>query len=102
VGAAALEAIRQIYADVYFMGVTGVHAEAGLTTGDYEEAKIKLALSQQAAETYVMASGEKLGAASTYLIAPLNAVTGLVVDRSVPDETLRLYQDMGLVIRQTN
>ncbi|MEO1665377.1 MAG: DeoR/GlpR family DNA-binding transcription regulator [Chloroflexota bacterium] len=100
VGAAALEAIRQIYADVYFMGVTGVHAEAGLTTGDYEEAKIKLALSQQAAETYVMASGEKLGAASTYLIAPLNAVTGLVVDRSVPDETLRLYQDMGLAIRQ--
>ena len=45
VGAAAIEAISEIHADTYFMGVTGVHAKAGLTTGDYEEAAVKRALS---------------------------------------------------------
>ena len=33
-GAAAVEAAGQVRADVFFLGVTGIHAEAGLTTGD--------------------------------------------------------------------
>ena len=41
VGAAAIEAIARIRADTYFMGVTGVHPEVGLTTGDPEEAAVK-------------------------------------------------------------
>lgn len=44
VGAAAVEAMSHIRADIYFMGVTGVHPTAGLSTGDLEEAYIKRAL----------------------------------------------------------
>lgn len=44
VGAAAVEAMSHIRADLYFMGVTGVHPTAGLSTGDLEEAYIKRAL----------------------------------------------------------
>src|SRR5271154_447755 len=51
VGAAAIEAIAGIHADVFFMGVTGIHPKTGLTTGDYEEAAVKRALSHAAAET---------------------------------------------------
>jgi hypothetical protein len=40
VGSAALESISRINADLFFMGVTGVHPRAGFTTGDYEEAGI--------------------------------------------------------------
>lgn len=58
VGAAAMEALSHINADTYFMGVTGVHPQAGLTTGDLEEAYIKRALSEHAAETFVLASTE--------------------------------------------
>jgi Transcriptional regulators of sugar metabolism len=43
VGAALVEAASRIRADTYFMGVTGVHAEAGLSTGDLEEADVKRA-----------------------------------------------------------
>src|SRR5438874_2444267 len=45
IGATAIETIRQIHADIFFMGVTGIHPEAGLTTGDLEEAHIKRAFS---------------------------------------------------------
>jgi len=64
VGAAAVEAIGRIRADVYFMGVTGIHPQAGLSTGDLEEAHVKRALIRSAAETVVLASSEKLDAAS--------------------------------------
>ena len=98
VGAAAIEAISHIRADVYFMGVTGIHPQAGLSTGDLEEAYIKLALSRQSAETFVLASQEKLGAASPYIVAPLTDVSGLVVALSVPEETLFPYRQLGLSI----
>lgn len=64
VGAATIAAIGQIRADLYFMGVTGIHPEVGLSTGDFEEAQVKRALCRSAAETIVLASKEKLGAAS--------------------------------------
>ncbi len=98
VGAVALEAISHIRADLFFMGVTGVHPEAGLSTGDLEEAYIKRALCQQAAETFVLASEEKLGAASQYVIAGLSEVSGLIVERSVEEERLLPYQEAGLSI----
>lgn len=59
VGAAAIEGIENIHADLFFMGVTGIHPEAGLTTGDFEEACIKRAFSGRAAETVVLASRKR-------------------------------------------
>jgi DeoR/GlpR family transcriptional regulator of sugar metabolism len=41
---------------------------------------MKRALSSRAAETYVMASAEKLGAASAYRVLPLTDVGGIVTD----------------------
>ena len=98
VGTATTEALSHIRADLYFMGVTGVHLTAGLSTGDLEEAYIKRALSRQAAETWVLASTEKLGVASQYLISPLVEVSGLVIESRVSDEVIAPYQDSGLVI----
>jgi DeoR/GlpR family transcriptional regulator of sugar metabolism len=98
VGAAAIEAIQQIRADIYFMGVTGIHPEAGLSTGDYEEAHVKQALCRQAADTFVLASTEKLGAASQYVIASLNEVSGLIVESEVSEDLLTPYYTFGLSV----
>ena len=98
VGAAAAEAIARIRADTYFMGVTGVHPELGLTTGNLEEAAIKRALSHQAAETVVLASHEKLGAASPYLILPLPEIDALICEPGLSPELLEPYRRLGLTI----
>ena len=98
VGAATVEAIQRIRADTYFMGVTGIHPDVGLTTGDLEEAQIKRALSDSAAETIVLASAEKLGAASPYVIAPVGELSGLVTQRDVPREATAVYERMGIVV----
>ena len=79
-GAATAEAARTINADLFLLGVTGVHPEAGLTTGDADEAAIKRTLSRQAADTYVLASAEKIGAISPYQVLDLQSVAGIVTD----------------------
>lgn len=98
VGAGAVEEIKRIRADIYFMGVTGIHPEAGLSTGDLEEANIKRALMAASAETVVLASSEKLGSASAYLIAPIADVSMLVVADKVPSAALKPYRVRGIAI----
>lgn len=98
VGAAAIDAINHIRADLYFMGVTGIHPEAGLSTGDLEEAYVKYALCKRAAETIVLASHEKLGAASQYVITTLSDVSGIIVENSTPDDALLPFVELGLTI----
>jgi DeoR/GlpR family transcriptional regulator of sugar metabolism len=79
-GAAAVEAARGISAQVFLLGVTGVHPIHGLTTGDAEEAAMKRALARRAADTYALASVEKLGAVSRFEVLPLRDVAGIVTD----------------------
>lgn len=84
-GAATVEAASRISADLFFLGVTGVHPEAGLTTGDAEEAAMKRVLVGRAAETYVLGSAEKLGAASPYSIVSFGQVAGIITDSTDED-----------------
>lgn len=83
-GAIAAEAAHRVAADLFLLGVTGVHHEAGLTTGDADEAAMKRTLASRAAETYVLASAEKIGAASPYTVLGLSEVAGVITD--VPED----------------
>jgi DeoR/GlpR family transcriptional regulator of sugar metabolism len=98
VGAAALESISRIRADIYFMGATGIHASAGVTTGDFEEAYIKHALSQRAAETILLGSSEKLNAASPYLIMGLSELNGMIVERGISSDVVEPFEKAGIVV----
>jgi len=98
VGAVALQAIAEIHADTYFMGVTGVHPKSGLTTGDYEEAAVKRALSQAAAETMVLASSEKLNAASPYVVVPLSEISGIITERAAAASLTKPYEKLGIPV----
>ena len=99
-GAAVVEAAGRINADLFFLGVTGVHHRAGLTTGDPDEAAMKRALAARAAETYVLASAEKIGAASPFAVLPIAEVAGIVMDVPSNDpEVLRLIEAGAPMIR---
>jgi len=95
-GAVAVEAAQRIGADLFFLGVTGVHPTAGLTTGDPEEAAMKRALASRAAETFVLASEEKIGTASRYGVIALDEAAGIVTDADPEDPTLRELSAAGI------
>jgi DeoR/GlpR family transcriptional regulator of sugar metabolism len=79
VGAGVAQAIQALRADSFFLGVTGVDAGFGLSTGDAEEAQVKALLIAHAAETVLMASSDKLGKVSPYRVAPLSALSTLLI-----------------------
>ncbi|MFB2556831.1 DeoR/GlpR family DNA-binding transcription regulator [Herbiconiux liangxiaofengii] len=79
-GPLAIEAAARLSADAFFLGVTGVHPEHGLTTGDLDDAVTKRVLAGRSADVYVLASEEKIGAVSRYPVLALDAVAELITD----------------------
>jgi DeoR/GlpR family transcriptional regulator of sugar metabolism len=100
VGAAVIDAASRLQADIYFMGVTGVHPKAGLSTGDAEEAAVKRALHERAAETIVLASAEKLMAASPFLVTPFDEISLLVVPAETPNRDVRALRAGGVKVER--
>ena len=100
VGASVIDAASRLRADLFFLGVTGVHPEAGLSTGDAEEAAVKRALHARAAETLVLASPEKLMAASPFVVAPLAEASQVVVARDTSARVLRALRASGVSLQK--
>lgn len=97
-GAAALEALEGMRADLFFMGVCSLHPEAGITTGDYDEACMKRAISARSGRTIVLASREKLGTAAPYRIAPLESIDAVIVNDGVDDALASRFREAGIEV----
>ncbi len=99
VGAETAEAARRVRADLALIGVTGVHADHGLTTGDAEDAAIKRVLAEQSAETVVLATAEKLGAVSPHQVLALPDADLILTDGSPEDPVARELVRAGASLR---
>lgn len=87
-GPLAMEAVQQLAADLFFLGVTGIDPVHGLTTGDLGDAATKRAIAARCTQTLVLGSEEKIGATSRYPVLDLERVAGIVVDPLVIDPVL--------------
>ncbi|WP_374332850.1 DeoR/GlpR family DNA-binding transcription regulator [Aestuariivirga sp.] len=84
-GSETAQAFARIRADLCLLGVTGVHGELGLTTGDAEEAALKRAMAGAAAETVVAATPDKIGRANPWGVLTLNDIATLITVQDRPD-----------------
>ena len=89
VGAATIEALRSVRADVLVLGVCSLHPEVGITVIDLEESYVKRAMIANAAEVVAVSSADKLGSAAPYVVAPLDELTYLVTEESAPPDAAR-------------
>jgi DeoR/GlpR family transcriptional regulator of sugar metabolism len=98
VGAATVEALHSVRADVLVLGVCSLHPEVGITVIDLEESYVKRAMIENAAEVVAVSSADKLGSAGPYVVAPLEELTHLVTERSVPADKLADYRGRGIEV----
>lgn len=96
VGAVAAAAIATIRPDIFFLGVTAIHPRQGFSTGDFEEAAIKRQIAAQSGETWILATLDKLDAASPVTIMPLEAATGVIVPAAIGREQADMLAHAGL------
>ncbi len=80
VGAAAVEALHTVRADVCVLGICSFHPDIGVTTVDSEEAHVKRAMVACSGTVIALATDDKLRTASAWVVAQLNDVDHLVTD----------------------
>ncbi len=100
VGAMAMSQISLIRPDIFFLGVTAVHPNQGLSTGDMEEAAIKRHIASQAAETFVLVTEEKLDASSPCTIMPVSELAGMIVQSGIGEERLAPYRALEVNVME--
>jgi DeoR/GlpR family transcriptional regulator of sugar metabolism len=98
VGAATVEALRAIRADVLVLGVCSLHPDIGITVSDLEESYVKRAMIANATEVVAVSSAEKLGSASQFVVGPLEELTHRVTERSCPAAELDRYRSHGVEV----
>lgn len=95
VGPFADRTLRTVNADVLFLGVHGVHPDAGLTTPNTAEAETDLCLVEAAQKVVVVADHSKLGVVALAKIIPLSRVDAFITDHKAPKAVLRQIELAG-------
>jgi DeoR family transcriptional regulator, fructose operon transcriptional repressor len=95
-GSQALAFFADYYADVAFLGAGGVHARAGLTSGDPQQVDVQRVALDHAARAYVLADASKLGVIAVRRVCGLERVTGLITE-GTPDQELAAALDTASV-----
>lgn len=95
IGGASLTAISQYRFDKSFLGVNGVHIEAGFTTPDPDEALLKTKAVRQAKTAYVLADPSKFGEISFSAFADLSDAAIITTDAD--ELTFDNYQEKTVV-----
>jgi DeoR/GlpR family transcriptional regulator of sugar metabolism len=84
-GPLAAEFLNHIYVDHAFIGVNGVHPEAGYTAVDFDAADVKRAMISHAREVVVVADQTKLGKSTFASLGPLSIAHVLITDAPVEE-----------------
>ena len=98
VGAETVGAYSRVNADLCLQGIWSIHPEVGVSHPYFEEARVKRAMIESADRVVALASAEKLGAASSFVIAPASDFTHLATERTVPEEILTSFRKLGVEI----
>ncbi|CAN5710262.1 hypothetical protein BH24ACT21_BH24ACT21_09060 [soil metagenome] len=89
VGPFAERTLKTLNADVLFIGVHGIHPDAGLTTPNVAEAETNRCLVEAAQKIVVVADHTKLGVIALAKIAPISGIDVFVTDDKANPELLR-------------
>lgn len=100
IGAETAAALSRFRADICFLGVNGLHPEAGVTDFSYEEAQLKRIMIENSASVVALASADKLGTVAPFVLAPVASLTHLVTEAAVSGAELQAYADVGISIMQ--
>ena len=98
VGAATIEALCMVRADLCMLGICSLHPEVGISVPDLEEAYVKRAMIASSAEVVALVSAEKLDTAAPYIVGALTDLTHIVTERSVSEEVLQPYRKQSITI----
>jgi DeoR family transcriptional regulator, aga operon transcriptional repressor len=100
VGGAANFAMSQIFVNKAFLGVNGIDAQHGLTSGNAGEAAMNRVIVNQAQKKIAVADRSKLSTIATYRFAGAEQLDLLITDTGASDELIAPFLARGIEVRR--
>ena len=98
VGPQAEEFLREIYADILFLGVDGFDPTTGLSTPNVLEATVNRAMVKSARMVVAVCDSSKFGRRSLALIVPVSAIHRVITDKAVNRSTVDALRSSGVEV----
>src|SRR5256885_1633066 len=98
VGPLAERTLRQLSADILFLGVDGFDTGAGLFTPNLLESEVNRVMVEIARRTVAVCDSSKFGRRSLCNIMPVNAVDEVITDKQIPKSDLHALKDAGVKV----
>ncbi len=98
VGGEAISKIRQIRADICFVGTNALEAEHGLTENDWEVVQVKKAMIESSTKVVSLAISEKINTIQRIKICETKEIDVLITELDVDAAILGPYKKAGLEI----
>jgi DeoR/GlpR family transcriptional regulator of sugar metabolism len=98
VGQLAESALGQFRFNRAFLGTSAIDLAAGLSQSTFEEIPVKRKAAQQATQVVVLADSSKFNRQVTFLFMALSEVNVIITDPSLPADTARAVQDLGVEV----
>ncbi|MGA3106347.1 MAG: transcriptional repressor AgaR [Terriglobales bacterium] len=96
VGPLAERTLRQLSADVLFLGVDGFDTKAGLFTPNLLESEVNRAMVEIARRTIAVCDSSKFGRRSLCNIMPVTAVQEVITDKQISKSDLQALKEAGI------
>ena len=98
VGPLAEETLRQLQADVLFIGVDGFDVDYGLTTPNLLEAKVNRVMVEISRHVVMVCDSSKFGRRSLCLISPPGSIDEIITDSGIARSELRALEKAGIKV----
>lgn len=96
VGGPAISYIHQFHIDTFFMSVSGVSLEEGLTDNGHNEFEVKMAMFANAVKTFAVADHTKFESTSMLRIGDISKVNGIITDPLILPTLAQKYTNNGV------
>lgn len=96
VGPVAEQGLRQLSADILFLGVDGFDTQLGLFTPNLFEAQVNRVMVEISRKTVAVCDSSKFGRRSLCNIMPATAVHHVITDKNIAKQELQALRDAGI------
>jgi DeoR/GlpR family transcriptional regulator of sugar metabolism len=96
IGHDAIRFLKNIVADIYFMGICSLHPRIGVTTISYEEAEVKKAIVEVSKRVVALTPHERINTAEAFFICPLSSVDTIITDVEDVSTIAQSFRDAGV------
>src|SRR6476619_2390429 len=98
VGLEAVSRIRQIKADLCFLGINAINMENGVSDNDWDVVQIKKAMIESAQRLVCLTIAEKINSQQPIQVCECQKIDTLITELSADEPILRPYKEAGIKV----